>query len=105
MRKWYQADPLLRAAADALLRDIIAAFGWPTRLIAPLIGRYAFSALKKETARLLADTLEPFRRKKKELESRDLYVREILKRGAKKASLQAASTMEEVRNKIGLVSL
>ena len=64
-----------------------------------------YASLKKETARLLADTPEPFRRKKKELESRDLYVREILKRGAKKASLQAASTMEEVRNKIGLVSL
>lgn len=52
IRKWYRADPPLRAAADALLYDITAAFGWPTRLLAPLIGRYAFSALQKETARL-----------------------------------------------------
>ncbi|MHB8769753.1 MAG: B12-binding domain-containing radical SAM protein [Syntrophales bacterium] len=52
MRKWYRQDPSLHAAADELLRDLTAAFGWPTRLIAPLIGRYAFSALKKETARL-----------------------------------------------------
>jgi tryptophanyl-tRNA synthetase len=64
-----------------------------------------YSHLKAETAELLADKLEPFRRKKKELDNREIYIKEILKRGARKASLAASSTMEEVRSKVGLVPL
>jgi len=62
-----------------------------------------YATLKKEVANLLIDKLEPFRKKKKELENREIYIQEILKRGAKKASSQAASTMQEVRDKVGLV--
>jgi tryptophanyl-tRNA synthetase len=62
-----------------------------------------YAALKKETAELLIEKLEPFARKKRELENRDVYLKEILKRGAKKASAIAQSTMEEVRASIGLI--
>jgi len=63
-----------------------------------------YAALKKEMAELLVDKLEPFRRKKKELQSRDLYLKEILKHGAKKARSIASQTMEDVRSKLGLLS-
>ncbi|MGC9975513.1 MAG: cobalamin-dependent protein [Syntrophales bacterium] len=52
MRKWYHNDALTAEKASKLLTDIYAAFGWTTRLIAPLIGRYVFFNLKKEEQRL-----------------------------------------------------
>ena len=36
MRKWFRNDPPLREKAERLLADINAAFGWKTRLVAPL---------------------------------------------------------------------
>jgi radical SAM superfamily enzyme YgiQ (UPF0313 family) len=51
-RKWYRNDKPIAEKADKLLKDIYAAFGWNTRLIAPLFGRFAFFALKKEEERL-----------------------------------------------------
>ena len=52
MRKWYRHEPRLAGQMDALLKDIYAVFGWPTRLLAPLIGVYAFRTLKNEEERL-----------------------------------------------------
>ena len=63
-----------------------------------------YAALKKSVAELLIEKLEPFRKKKKELQSRDLYLKEILKHGAKKARSIASATMEDVRSKLGLLS-
>lgn len=64
-----------------------------------------YASLKKSVAELLVDKLDPFRRKKKELQSRDLYLKEILKHGARKAHAIASATMEDVRSKLGLLSL
>ncbi|MBN1662463.1 MAG: cobalamin-dependent protein [Deltaproteobacteria bacterium] len=60
IRKWYQHDERIAEKADKLLKDIYAEFGWLTRTIAPVIGRYAYAAMKKEEKRL-ADglTYEP----------------------------------------------
>ena len=63
-----------------------------------------YASLKKGVADLLIDKLEPFRRKKKELLARDLYLKEILKSGARKARSVATATMEDTRSKIGLVA-
>lgn len=52
MRKLYRHDPRLAGQMGALLKDIYATFGWPTRLLAPLIGNYALRTLKKEEERL-----------------------------------------------------
>jgi len=60
MGKWYRNDPPIREKAGKLLADIYAAFGWKTRLITPIIGRYALSALKREERRLAEGwTYEP----------------------------------------------
>ena len=61
-----------------------------------------YAALKKQIAQLLAAKLEPFRKKKQELASRDVYVKEMMARGTKNARQLASFTMEEVRKKVGL---
>ena len=62
-----------------------------------------YEKFKKSLAELLINSLEPFRRKKKELLTREVYVREILEQGRKRAQVIAQSTMTEVRKKMGLV--
>jgi tryptophanyl-tRNA synthetase len=62
-----------------------------------------YSVFKKALADLLVKKLEPLRKKKEKLESRELYVQEILHQGRERAQSIAAATMEEVREKIGLL--
>jgi len=60
MRKWYRNDPRLHQKAERLLEDIYAGFGWVPRIVALVVGRYAFFTLKREEARLAAgQTYEP----------------------------------------------
>ena len=60
MKKWYRNNERLAREMAALLKDIYAAFGWITRIAAPLIGRFAYRSLQKEEARLAEGrTYEP----------------------------------------------
>lgn len=61
-----------------------------------------YADFKKSLAKILIDYLEPFRRKQKELLSREVYVKEILNKGKSRASIIAQTTMQEVREKMGL---
>lgn len=61
-----------------------------------------YSEFKKSLAKVVIDYLEPFRRKQKELITRDVYVKEILNKGASRAKIIAETTMKEVRSKMGL---
>jgi len=61
-----------------------------------------YAELKKSLTELVINSLEPFRRKRKELLTREVYVREILERGRKRARILARSTIQEVRKKMGL---
>lgn len=61
-----------------------------------------YAEFKQQLADLLILKLEPFRRKKKELLAREIYLKEILEQGRKKAQVLASSTMESVRQKMGL---
>ena len=54
MRKWYRQNKPLQDKADKLLKDIYATFGWKTRLLAPLLGSFAYFTLKREEQRLSA---------------------------------------------------
>jgi radical SAM superfamily enzyme YgiQ (UPF0313 family) len=60
MRKWYRGNERMAKKINALLQDLYEEFGWQTRIIAPLAGRYIYASLKKEERRL-ADgwTYEP----------------------------------------------
>lgn len=62
-----------------------------------------YSDLKKSLTDVVIDYLEPFRKKKKELLNREVYVQEILASGARKAGNIAQSTMQNVRKKMGLL--
>jgi radical SAM superfamily enzyme YgiQ (UPF0313 family) len=61
IRKWYRQDKRILEKAARLLTDIYDTFGWKTRLLAPLIGSFAYSSLKKEEERRLSGnwTYEP----------------------------------------------
>lgn len=61
-----------------------------------------YADFKKSLAQLLIEKLEPFRSKMQDLESRDIYVNELLEKGADKARMIATETMTEVRQKMGL---
>jgi tryptophanyl-tRNA synthetase len=61
-----------------------------------------YADFKKSLAALSVNFLEPFRRKRKELLSREAYIEDILNQGAKKARIIAQSTMEKVRKNMGL---
>jgi len=62
-----------------------------------------YGDFKKSLAKVIINYLEPFRRKQKELLSREVYVQEILKKGQARAETIAKDTMQEVRSKMGLV--
>ncbi|MCH7828617.1 tryptophan--tRNA ligase [Patescibacteria group bacterium] len=62
-----------------------------------------YATFKKSLADLLAKKLEPLRKRQKELDSRELYVKEILRQGENRARSIAKNTMEEVREKVGLL--
>jgi hypothetical protein len=60
MRKKYRHDRRLFCELTDLLRDIYREFGWKTRLIAPLVGRYLMVTTKLEEKRLARGwTMEP----------------------------------------------
>ena len=62
-----------------------------------------YGDFKKSLAKVVIDYLEPFRRKQKELQTRDVYVKDILSKGASRARTIAQTTMQEVREKMGLI--
>ena len=62
----------------------------------------SYQEFKRSLTELLITSLEPFRKKQKELLSREVYVQETLKQGAKRATVLAQFTMQEVRKKMGL---
>jgi len=61
-----------------------------------------YEEFKKALASLLITSLEPLRRKRKELLSREIFVREILEQGRKRAQSIALQTMEDVKKKMGI---
>ena len=62
----------------------------------------SYAEFKKATAEALIAYLEPLRRKRKELLTREVYVNDILKKGAAKAQTIATETMREVKQAMGL---
>jgi tryptophanyl-tRNA synthetase len=62
-----------------------------------------YQVFKEKLAQLLIEKLEPFRRKKKELENQQVLLEKILEDGRKRAQIIASQTMEKVRKNMGLV--
>ena len=56
----YRDDPHRRQLISRVLDELVAEFGWKSRLAAPIVGRYLYRTLKTEEQRLVAgQTYEP----------------------------------------------
>jgi len=85
-------------AINSLIRDL------PIAELETEFKNKSYAEFKKSTAESLINYLEPLRRKRKELLTREVYVRDILQRGATKAQIIATETMREVKTAMGLIS-
>lgn len=60
MKRWYKGETQMYNTLRTLLQDIYREFGWKTRIVAPLLGRFIHAATKREQKRLEAGwTYEP----------------------------------------------
>ena len=60
MKRWYKAEAQMYGTIRSILQDIYREFGWKTRIVAPLLGRFIHAATKREQKRLEAGwTYEP----------------------------------------------
>ena len=98
-------DPEKKPGISNLLTIYSLFANQPIKTIEKKFKGKAYAPFKKALGELLVQNLEPFRKKKKELETRELYVQEILRQSTRKAQSLASSTMEEVRKKIGLLQI
>lgn len=92
------AENLLGLLAHFGSRTNIARFNDMSRT-----GTLKFSELKEALAADIADHFAEFREKKKELLDRPEYLAEVLGEGARKARTVAHETLQEVKEKIGLL--
>ncbi len=95
-------DPVKKAGISNLLTIYSVFSGKTVKEIEKKFKEKSYANFKKSLADLLIDSLEPFRRKKKELLTREVYIKEILSQGARRAQTIAQSTMQEVKKKMGL---
>ena len=87
---------LLRLFADDAKREEIAA--------AYRAGGYGYGHAKKELLGLITDYFAEARERRKELQQRPDYVRDVLRDGARRAHAATAPVMERVRERVGLVT-
>jgi tryptophanyl-tRNA synthetase len=96
-------DPQRKAGISNLLTIYSLLTDKPIKELEKRFKNKGYADFKKLLAKTIIDFLEPFRKKQKELISRDIYVKEILKRGRNRAQSIAQVTMQEVKGKMGLV--
>jgi len=101
--KTIKYDPKRKPGISNLLTIYSLASGKDIKVIERELKGKGYGELKKNLASLLIEFLSPFRKKHKEFLTRHVYVKEILKRGAHRARLQAQSTIERVKIKMGLM--
>jgi len=96
-------DPIKKPGISNLLTIYSLFSGKTTKELEKKFKGRGYAEFKKQLSELLVLKLEPFRRKKKELLSREVYVKEILNTGAKRAKTIAQLTLEEAKKKMGLI--
>ncbi len=95
-------NPAKKPGISNLLTIYSLFSGKPVSQVEKKFSRKGYAEFKKSLADLLVAKLEPFRRKKKELSRREVYVKEVLGQGKKRAEIISQSTMKNVRKKMGL---
>mgnify|MGYP001566592441 FL=1 len=95
-------DPKKKVGISNLLTIYSLFSGKTTQELEKKFKSKGYADFKKSLVELLKVSLEPFRRKRKELSTRKIYLKELLEQGRKRAQVLAQSTMSEVRQKMGL---
>ena len=101
--KTIKYDPLKKPGISNLLTIFSLFDDQPIKELERKFKGKGYAEFKKQLASLLISKLEPCRRKKKEYLAREVYVKEILEKGRKRAVIIAQSTIQEVRKKMGLI--
>jgi tryptophanyl-tRNA synthetase len=96
-------DPVKKPGISNLLLIYSLFSGKSIKILEKEFRGKGYEEFKKSLIKLLIEKLEPWRKKRKEYLSREVYIREILERGRKKAQMIASSTIQEVKKKMGLV--
>jgi tryptophanyl-tRNA synthetase len=63
----------------------------------------SYEKFKKALVEIVIKSLEPFWKKRETLSKREVFVKEILEKGKQKAQIIAQSTIQEVKEKMGLI--
>ncbi len=100
--KQIKYDPIKKPGISNLLTIYSLFSGKAIKELEEKFKNSNYQKFKKSLAELLINSLEPFRRKRKELLAREVYVKEVLEQGRKRAEVIAKSTITEVRQKMGL---
>ena len=96
-------DPLKKPGISNLLTIYSLFSGKKIEALEKNFRGRGYEEFKKSLIQLLIETLEPLRKKRKELLQREVYVKEILTQGKNRAQVIAQSTLQEVKKKMGLV--
>jgi len=95
-------DPVKKPGISNLLKIYSLFTEKPIKELEEKYKGKGYEQFKKDLAKILIEKLEIFRKRKRELEKREVYLKEILKKGAERAEKIAKLTMKEVREKMGL---
>ena len=101
--KQVKYNPTKKAGISNLLTIYSLLTDKPIKEIEKKFKDKGYAEFKKSLAKTVIDFLEPFRKKQKELAARDVYIKEILNRGKNRAQTIAQVTIQEVKEKMGLV--
>jgi len=96
-------DPIKKPGISNLLTIYSLLADKPVKELEKKFKDKGYGDFKKSLAKVVIDYFDPFRKKQKELLSREVYVKEILNRGKNKAQNIAQSTMQEIKEKMGLI--
>ena len=100
--KTIKYDPKRKPGVANLLTIYSLLNNQPIKEIEKQFSNKGYAEFKKELIRIIVDYLEPFRRKRKELVNREVYLKEILDKGAQRAQRIAQINMIEIKRKMGL---
>ena len=103
LEKQVKYDLIKKPGISNLLTIYSLFSGKPIKDIEKKFKDQGYAKFKEKLADLLIKELEPLRKKRKELLSRQVYIEEILEQGARKAKTIAQETMAEVKKKTGLI--
>jgi len=96
-------DPIKKPGISNLLVAYSLFSGKSIKELEKKFSGVGYESFKNSLIELIIESLRPFREKRKELLRREVFLREILERGKRRAEKISKSTMEEVKMKMGLI--